>query len=379
MKIIIASDSYKESLSSLEVGQVIEKGFKDCIPESDIKVIPIGDGGEGTVESLIDATEGRLINVKVLSPISDEVNAIYGISGDSKTAFIEMATASGIGLVPIDKRNPLITSTYGTGQMILDALENGVEKIIIGIGGSATNDGGIGMASALGVRFLDESGLPIENNNEGLSNLHSIDVTNLDNRITNTEIIVACDVDNPLVGLNGASYVYGPQKGANSDMVKVMDQNLSRLAEVIQRDLNKDIINVPGAGAAGGLGAGLMTFLNGKLESGIDIVLDFLKFDELIDGCDLVITGEGRFDSQTIMNKAPIGVARRAKKKGINCIGISAVFGDSVETLLDNGFDAVFSVVNRVDSLDKIMASTKENLYLTSINIAKLLKLRDSI
>ncbi len=372
MKIVIASDSYKESLSSKQVGDTIKRAFDDAL-DCDIDVIPIGDGGEGTVEALIDATQGKLYQLEVMNPLLQPVLSSYGLSGDKNTAFIEMASANGLNLVPFGKRNPMIASTFGTGQLIKDAIERGAEKIIIGIGGSATNDGGIGMAKALGVKFLNEAGEDIEPNNLGIESLAKIDYSGVNPKYKEVEVIVACDVDNPLTGSNGASYVYGPQKGADKDMVERMDKNLAKLAKIIQRDLGKEVNDTPGAGAAGGLGAGLVAFMDGTLMSGIDIVLDYLNFNERIKGADLVITGEGRFDFQTAMNKAPYGVARRAKKQGIKVIGISAVFGDDVDYLLQKGFDAIFSVVNKVTSYSEAVANTEKNLYTLARSIANLL------
>jgi glycerate kinase len=373
MKIVIASDSYKGSLSSKEVGEVIKKGFSTVFDQNDIMVIPVGDGGEGTVESLVDATNGEYHKVEVTAPLIGKVIASYGISGDGNTAFIEMASASGLNLTPVDKRNPYISTTYGTGEVLKSALDKGVKKIIMGIGGSATNDGGIGLASALGVKFLDAEGKQISNDNKGIEDLDRIDISGIDKRIKDVEIITACDVDNPLTGKNGASYIYGGQKGADLEMIEKMDQNLCKLAAIIRRDLNIDIEHIPGAGSAGGLGAGLMAFCGAELKSGIDIVLDFLDFNQKIKGADLVITGEGMFDHQTLMNKAPIGVARRAKAQGIKVIGIAAVFSDKADILLENGFDAIFSVVSKLCSLDEALKSTEKNLLTLSKSIARLI------
>ncbi len=372
MKIVIASDSYKESLSSKQVGDTIKRAFDDAL-DCDIDVIPVGDGGEGTVEALIDATQGKLYQLEVLNPVLEPVMASYGLSGDKKTAFIEMASASGLNLVPFGQRNPMVASTFGTGQLIKDAIEKGAEKILIGIGGSATNDGGIGMAAALGVKFLDERGEEIAPTNLGIESLAKIDYSGINSKYTDVEVVVACDVNNPLTGANGASHVYGPQKGADREMVVRMDRNLANLAEIIKIDLGKEVNDIPGAGAAGGLGAGLVAFLDGTLMSGIDIVLDYLDFNERISGADLVITGEGRFDFQTVMNKAPYGVARRAKEQGIKVIGISAVFGDDVDALLEKGFDAIFSVVNKVTSYSEAVANTEKNLYLLAKSIANII------
>jgi glycerate kinase len=373
MKIVIASDSYKGSLSSKRVGEVVKKGLSTVFDDADISVIPVGDGGEGTVESLVDATRGEYYNLEVTAPLIGKVTASYGISGDGNTAFIEMASASGLNLTPIEKRNPYISTTYGTGEVLKSALDKGVKKIIMGIGGSATNDGGIGLASALGVKFLDSEGRIISNDNKGIEDLDRIDISYIDKRLKNIEIIAACDVDNPLTGRNGASYIYGGQKGADLEMIETMDQNLYRFASIIRRDLGVDIEHVPGAGSAGGLGAGLMAFCGAELKSGIDIVLDFLNFDQKIAGADLVITGEGMFDHQTLMNKAPIGVARRAKAQGIKVVGIAAVFSDKADILLENGFDAIFSVVSKLSNIDEAINNTERNLLTLSKSIARLL------
>lgn len=373
MKIVIASDSYKGSLSSKEVGETIKKGINSVKNDADIMVIPIGDGGEGTVEAMIDATNGHLVTAEVCSPIMEHTSAGYGISGDGETAFVEMASASGLGLVPLFHRNPYTATTLGTGQILKSALDAGVKRMIIGIGGSATNDGGIGVASALGVRFLNECGEHIAPTNQGIESLDRIDISGLDTRIKDVEIVVACDVNNPLTGENGASFIYGPQKGADAQLVKKMDGNLKKFAEIVKRDVGIDIDQTPGAGAAGGLGAGLLAFFGADLRCGIDIVLDYLNFDSKIAGADLIITGEGCFDYQTVMNKAPYGVARAAGRHGIKVIGISAVFGERAEALLDNGFDAIFSVVGKLTDLDDAIATTEKNLYILAKSIGSLI------
>lgn len=373
MKIIISSDSYKSSLSSKEVGEVIKKGLCTVFDDTGILVIPVGDGGEGTVEALVDATNGEYYKIEVTAPLIGTVIASYGISGDGNTAFIEMASASGLNLTPIDKRNPYISTTYGTGELLKSALDKGVSKIIMCIGGSATNDGGIGLASALGVKFLDSEGGIISTDNKGIEDLDRIDISCIDKRLKDVEIIAACDVDNPLTGKNGASYIYGGQKGADLKMIEIMDQNLCKLASIIRRDVGIDVEHIAGAGAAGGLGAGLMAFCGAELKSGIDMVLDFLDFDQRIKGADLVITGEGMFDHQTLMNKAPIGIARRAKAQGIKVIGIAAVFNDKADILLENGFDAIFSVVSKLSSIDEALRNTEKNLLTLSKSIARLL------
>lgn len=373
MNILIASDSYKGSLSSLEVGNTIKQGILSVIPDCNIAVLPIGDGGEGTVVALVDATKGHIYKPIVYDPLFNEIESSFGVSKDNKTAFIEMAAASGLTHIPLNKRNPYITSTYGTGQLIREALDKGVKKIIIGIGGSGTNDGGIGAAAALGVRFLDKNNKDIETTNKGIESLCRIDISSIDSRIKNTKIIVACDVNNTLTGLNGASYIYGKQKGADDKSIITMDNNLKKLQTIIKEDLNIKLDDIAGGGAAGGLGAGLHSFLNGELKSGIEIVLDFLKFDDLVKKSNIVITGEGKFDNQTLMNKAPYGVAKRANAYGVKVIGISGVFGDQANVLLDNGFSSIFSVISKISSLEETYSITKNNLLILSKSIAALI------
>lgn len=373
MKIVIASDSYKGSLSSKDIGEIIKEGLSSVLPDTNISVVPIGDGGEGTVEAMIDATGGHMVSVDVHSPSMKCIEAKYGLSGNKDTAFIEMASASGLDLIPLKQRNPHTATTLGTGQLIKNTLDSNVKRIIVGIGGSATNDGGIGAASALGVKFLDCNDEEISPTNEGIEKLARIDTSGIDKRIKDVEIIVACDVDNSLTGINGASYVFGPQKGADSALVEKMDKNLSKYAEIVKRDVGVDIDNIPGAGAAGGLGAGLQAFFGANLQSGIDIVLDYINFDDKIKDADVVITGEGCFDYQTVMNKAPYGVARAASKYGAKVIGISAVFGTGAEKLLNHGFSAIFSVVNKVTDLEGAISDTEENLYLLAKSIAGLI------
>lgn len=314
MKIIIAPDSFKESMSALEVANAIENGFKKVYPEAHYIKIPMADGGEGTVQSLVDATGGKIIHKTVTGPIGELVEAFFGISGDGKSAIIEMAAASGIHHVPIEKRNPLVTTTKGTGELILAALDYGINKIIIGLGGSATNDGGAGMAQALGAKLLDKNGNQIGFGGAALKELHTIDISSIDPRIKSVNIEVACDVDNPLTGKKGATLVFGPQKGANPQMVEQLERNLTHYANVLQRDLGIEVDNVPGAGAAGGLGAGLLAFLRANLKRGIDIITEAVQLDKQLVNASIVITGEGKIDDQTIYGKTPIGVAKTAKK-----------------------------------------------------------------
>ncbi|VDZ75118.1 glycerate kinase [Atlantibacter hermannii] len=293
MKIVIAPDSYKESLPAAEVAQAIEKGFREIFPDAQYVRVPVADGGEGTVDAMISATDGSKITTQVTGPMGERVNASWGMSGDNNTAFIEMAEASGLSLVPLEQRNPLITTSRGTGELILHALDHGARNIIIGIGGSATNDGGAGMVQALGAKLTDAAGNAIGNGGGSLIALNTIDISGLDPRLKECTIRVACDVTNPLVGEKGASRIFGPQKGATEAMIVELDRNLGHFADVIKKSLRVDVKNVPGAGAAGGMGAALMAFLNAELRSGIEIVTEALNLEEHIHDCTLVVTGEG--------------------------------------------------------------------------------------
>lgn len=370
MKIVIAPDSFKESLTALQVANAIEKGFKDILNNAEYIKIPMADGGEGTVQSLVDATNGKIIKKEVTGPLGKPVEAFFGILGNEKTAVIEMAAASGLHLVPQDERNPLITTTWGTGELILAALEYGVDHIIIGIGGSATNDGGAGMAQALGAKLLNQEGKQIGYGGGSLYQIATIDITEMDTRLQNVKIEVACDVTNPLTGPKGASAIYGPQKGATPEMVKFLDQNLNHYAEIIRRDLNIDVKEIPGSGAAGGLGAGLLAFLSAELKRGVDIVITATKLEEHIHGASLVITGEGKIDSQTINGKTPIGVAKIAKKYHIPVIGIAGNISNDSTVVHEHGIDALFSIVPRVTTLQDAMENAEEYVTQIARNIA---------
>lgn len=375
MKIVIAPDSYKESLSATEVAQAIEKGFREIFPEAQFVSVPVADGGEGTVEAMIAATQGRAVTSTVTGPLGDTVEAQWGISGDGQTAFIEMAAASGLALVPPELRNPLITTSYGTGELILQALESGVKKIIIGIGGSATNDGGAGMVQALGAKLCDANGADIGFGGGSLMSLNNIDIRHLDARLQTCSIRVACDVTNPLTGTSGASFIFGPQKGATEAMIRELDHNLAHFADVIKKSLRVDVKEVPGAGAAGGMGAALMAFLGAELRSGIEIVTQALNLEEHIHDCTLVVTGEGRLDSQSIHGKVPVGVASVAKKYHKPVIGIAGSLTRDVGIVHQYGIDSVFSVLNRIGSLEEAFRDAAENIYLTSRNVAATLQM----
>lgn len=376
MKIIIAPDSYKESLSAMDVAIAIEQGFKQVLPNAEYIKLPMADGGEGTVQSLVDATGGEIIEHCVTGPLGEQVTAFYGLMGDGKTAIIEMAAASGLHLVEPAKRNPLITTTFGTGELINAVLDKGVEHIIVGIGGSATNDGGLGMAQALGIRLLDESGQSLGFGGGELSKLHTIDMSNLDSRLANVRLEVACDVDNPLCGEKGASQVFGPQKGATPEMVALLDSNLAHYAGVIKAQLGQDVLEREGAGAAGGLGAALMGLLQTELRPGIEIVMDAVHLNDVVADADLVITGEGRIDSQTIHGKTPIGVARTAKKHNVPVIGIAGCLTQDCGVVHEHGIDAVFAVVNRSVDLPTALVEAAQNIELTARNVAALLQVK---
>ncbi|WP_318441985.1 glycerate kinase [Photobacterium leiognathi] len=370
MKIIIAPDSYKESLTAMEVATAIENGFRQVIPNAEYIKLPMADGGEGTVQSLVDASNGTIIEHSVTGPLGEQVNGFFGLMGDDKTAIIEMAAASGLHLVSLELRNPMLTTSFGTGELILAALDKGVEHIIVGIGGSATNDGGIGMAQALGVRFLDENNKQISYGGGALDRLHRIDISNIDPRLVSVKLEVACDVDNPLCGEKGASQVFGPQKGATPEMVTQLDNNLAHYAEIIKRDLGKDVKDMAGAGAAGGMGAALLGLFNAQLRPGIEIVMDAVNLADALKDADLVITGEGRIDSQTIHGKTPIGVARAAKRFNKPVIGIAGSLSYDCNVVHEHGIDAVFSVVPRSVSLAEALAEAAINVELTARNVA---------
>ncbi|MBY0029056.1 glycerate kinase [Priestia aryabhattai] len=375
MKIVIAPDSFKESLTALHVCEAVEKGIKTHFPNAEISKVPMADGGEGTVQSLVDATNGEVIQARVTGPLGKEVEAFYGILGDGKTAVIEMAAASGLHHVPVDKRNPLITTTRGTGELILKALDHKVKHIIIGIGGSATNDGGTGMAKALGAKLLDAKGAEIKEGGGSLDQLASIDLTNLDSRLAEVKVEVACDVDNPLTGETGASAVFGPQKGATPDMVKQLDRNLAHYAAIVGKEMGIHIQSVPGAGAAGGLGGGLLAFLSAELKPGVDIVIEATQLESYIKDADLVITGEGRIDGQTIYGKTPIGVAKTAKKHSVPVVAIAGSIGVGSEAVYEHGISALFSVVPGAVTLPEALEKADENIERTAKNVASVIRL----
>ncbi len=373
VKILIAPDKFKESLSALKVADSIEKGILKVFPKVVIEKVPMADGGEGTVESLVNATGGKIIKTNVKDPLFRDIESFYGILGDGETAVIEMAAASGLYLLKDYERNPMITTTYGTGQLIKDALDKGCRNFIIAVGGSATNDGGAGMATALGVKFYDKDGREIGLGGGALSKIYSIDTSNLDYRLKECRFIVACDVANPLIGENGASRVYGPQKGATKEMVKVLDKNLEHYGKLLEKYFNKRIIDVPGSGAAGGLGAGLMAFLNAQLKSGIEIIIEALKLEEKIKEADIVISGEGKVDFQTAFGKTISGIAKLCKKHNKPLIVIAGTVED-IEKLYEIGVSSVFSIMEKPMSLEDAIKNAPTLLEKSAERIFRLIK-----
>ncbi|WP_372883089.1 glycerate kinase [Psychromonas sp.] len=371
MKIVIAPDSFKESLSAMAVATCIENGFSQIFPDSEIIKIPLADGGEGTVDVLVDALKGERKNQDVQGPIAGNVNALWALlnDGQSKTALIEIAAASGLDLITPEQRNPLIATSFGTGQSILQALDLGVKKIVIGLGGSATNDGGAGILQALGGQLLDAQGNQLPVGGAALVDLAAIDLSNLDKRCAEVEFIVACDVSNPLTGDNGASHVFGPQKGATPEMVELLDRALSHFADIAAQTTHINQQNSAGFGAAGGAPLGLSLAFNIQIQAGIDMVLDILKVDDALQGADLVITGEGQMDNQTLNGKTPFGIAKRAQARAIPVIAIAGSLGAEVDALYDT-MGCIFGSVRSPQPLAQVLSEAEGNLTRTARNIA---------
>jgi len=371
MKIVIAPDSFKESLSAMAVATCIENGFSQIFPGCEVIKIPLADGGEGTVDVLVDALNGEKKDQDVQGPISGHVNAVWAVlhEGKSKTALIEIAAASGLDLITPEQRNPLIATSFGTGQSILQALDLGVEKIIIGLGGSATNDAGAGILQALGGQLLDAQGNELPVGGAALANLAAIDLSRLDSRCAAVEFIVACDVSNPLTGDNGASRIFGPQKGATPEMVELLDSALSHFADIAAQTTNIKQHKSAGFGAAGGAPLGLSLAFNIQIQAGIDMVLDILKVDDALAGADLVITGEGQMDNQTLNGKTPFGIAKRAQARGIPVIAIAGSLGSEVDALYDT-IGSIFGSVRSPQPLAQVLSEAQGNLTRTARNIA---------
>ena len=360
MKVVIAPQSFKGSISAFDAARAMEEGVLRVVPDAGTVLVPVADGGDGTLETLVEATGGEIRSTTVTGPIGKPVAAEWGALGDGQTAVIEMARTSGLALLSLTERDPLRATTYGLGEVLREALDAGFRSFIVGIGGSATNDGGAGMAQALGVRLLDEIGKDLPSGGAALADLRRIDVSGLDDRVMEARFSVACDVSNPLTGPEGASAVYGPQKGATPELVEQLDAALKNFAKVVERDTGTSIDAAPGSGAAGGLGGGMMAFLGGSLRAGVDIVLDHVGLDEKLEGADLVITGEGRIDFQTVYNKAPIGVARRAKRRGIPVLAVCGSLGKGFEDVHAEGIDAVVSILAAPMTLDEASARAGE-------------------
>ena len=373
-KFVLAPDSFKESMTAKEVCVAMEKGIRKVFSDAEIVHVPMADGGEGTVESLVDATNGHKEYIEVQGPLPEQkVKAYYGILGDEKTAVIEMAQASGLMLVEPRYRNPLTTTTYGTGELIKAALDKGVSTVIIGIGGSATVDGGIGMAQALGVKFTDKYGNNIEPTGRGLTKIDKISMENLDKRVKKVNFIIASDVENILTGKKGAAAVFGPQKGATPDEVELLDKGLIHYAEIIRRDIGKNVEDIAGSGAAGGLGAGLIAFLDAKLQSGVEVVANTVELAEKISQADYVFTGEGGMDFQTKYGKTPFGVAQVAKKYQKPVFAEAGYLGERIEELYDIGISAIFGIVDKSESIEESLEKGPQNVERTTENIARLI------
>ena len=374
MRIVIAPDSYKGSVSAVDVAQAMERGVLKIFPDAEVHKIPIADGGEGTVEALVAATDGQVRQCEVTGPLGERIVANWGVLGDGVTAVMEMASASGLPLVAREKRNPRTATTYGTGELMRAILDAGLRKIIIGIGGSATNDGGAGMARALGVRFVDAMGKELPDGGAALAGLASIDLDGLDPRLQETQLTVACDVDNPLCGPRGASAVFGPQKGATPEIVAELDAALWHYSLIAQKTTGRLVAELPGAGAAGGLGAGLLLFTPAVLKPGVEIVLEAVGFSERVEGAAFVLTGEGRTDFQTAFGKAPVGVARAAKRHRVPVFCLSGSLGEGADETLSQGIDAVLSICDRPMSLDECMAQGSQLIEAASTRLCRVIR-----
>tara|TARA_Y100000780_G_scaffold218404_1_gene223421 strand:+ start:135 stop:1262 length:1128 start_codon:yes stop_codon:yes gene_type:complete len=375
MKIVIAPDSFKGSLTAAEAAEAIETGFRAVYPDAEYVKVPMADGGEGTVQSLVDATSGTIITQLVSGPMGDMVAGFFGILGDRQTAVIEMAAASGIHWVRPKERDVFLASSFGTGQLINAALDRGCDKLIVGLGGSATNDGGIGMMKALGAQFFDQDGVQLAADVRALLQLASIDLQYLDPRLDKTEIVVACDVDNPLCGENGAARVFGPQKGATEEDIAVLDQALTRYGDILSANAGRDIASEPGAGAAGGMGAAFIGLIDAVLKPGVDIVIEIVDLANSLVDANLVITGEGRVDNQTIHGKTPTGVAKVAKSCNLPVICIAGSVEDGADFTHQLGIDEIYSVTEGDYDLTEVLIEAEHKLTQAAQKIAKSLNL----
>ena len=378
MKIIIAPQSFKGSLTAKEATNIILDSAKSVFPNAELIGLPIADGGDGTLETIIDATNGELINSNVKGPDNKIVEASWGLFNsekNEKTAIIEMARASGLAMLDPNNLDPFNSTTFGTGELIINAVKNGAKKIILGIGGSATNDCGIGVAKAVGIKFLDSKKNEIDNNVANFSKIREINLNNFNPELKNIKFEVACDVTNTLCGIEGASYIYGPQKGASIDDIKILDKNLLHIGNLIEKELNLNVLNLKGGGAAGGLGAGMVAFFGATLRPGVDIIFDTLNVEEKIKDADLIITGEGQFDISSTYNKAPTAIAKLGKKYNIPAIGISGSFGEGFDKLDEFGILSKSTLINKISTLDDNIKNADNLLRIASVEQLKAIKI----
>ncbi len=371
MRVVIAPDAFKECLPAIAVARALERGWRRIYPDADVHLAPMADGGEGTVDALVASTGGRFVTTRVTGPLGEAVDAAYGMLGDGRTAVIEMAAASGLPLVPPDQRNPGRTTTRGTGELIRHAIASGAQRIIAGIGGSATNDGGAGMAQALGYSLQDEQGNELPPGGAALARLARIDAAKRLPDLDNVEILAACDVDNPLCGPTGASFVYGPQKGADAALAARLDDALRHFGKCIEAQMSVPVLNLPGAGAAGGLGAGLVAFARARLEAGVVLVAEACNLAQWMDGADLVITGEGRMDAQSARGKTPVGVARIAKRGNVPVAAVAGALGPGYEAVYAEGIDIVWPLCAAPMPLAEALARSEERLIETGEALAR--------
>ncbi len=373
MKIVVAPDSFKGNMTSIEVANFVEAGILKADPDIQVVKVPVADGGEGSVEAMVAAAGGSLVQVRVCGPLGEMVDAFYGLLSDGRTAVIEMAAAAGLHLVPDELKNPMETTTWGVGQLLQQALNQGIQRVIICIGGSSTNDAGTGMVQALGGKFYDRFGKELGRGGKILSAIDRIDISELDPRIAQTDFLAACDVKNPLYGSMGAAYVYALQKGANTEMVKELDDGLKCFAVAVQKSLGMDVSEIPGSGAAGGLGAALIAFCGATLMPGIDVVIEAAAFEEKLAGADLLITGEGRTDGQTAYGKVPVGLAMVAKKCGVPVVCLSGGLAGDYEKIYEHGITAAFSNVTDAMPLNEAMQKSGDMMIKSAYAITRLL------
>lgn len=374
LRILVAPNAFKESLSAMDAAAAISRGLLKVLPESKITQLPIADGGDGTLEAVVEGTHGKILRARVLDPLGKKISAEYGLTGDGKTAVIEMSRASGLALVPPSHRNPMLSTSYGTGQLILAALKRGVQDIILGIGGSATVDGGIGALQALGIEFVDRRGKPVVWGGNGLKSIARIDMGKINPLLEQARILVACDVDNPLVGPRGSAAVFGPQKGATPAMVRRLDQYLGKLGQLIQETTGRDVSQVAGSGAAGGIAGGFMGLLGARLSPGSDLVFALLKVEEQVAKADLIFTGEGQIDFQTPFGKGPGMLAKIAKEHGVPVIGIAGSVTGDVGGLFDQGFSALFSIVASPMTVEAAIRQAAQLLEAQSEQVGRVLR-----